>query len=251
MSKKSIKDREPNNVRCGIGLQRQRMKESFRRGLIQWLQEDLVISLCINWNENENLHCSKIIHQIHNNHYKFPHAQVPKSSTNFTQLYFIKVYVYSTYDFKIRSTSTRFGVSFDPWICALDFSYASWKLHYFPYLDVKNTLCQITLQAKVDVVGNVVQKVSLGGLEGFRSIHKQFHQLVGLFVCSGTTLLVEKFIQAHLMIILDIWCVADFSSFTSNIHSNKMAFVLGENHIQCEMGINLGSFQNKSRHVKR
>jgi hypothetical protein len=85
MSKKSIKDCDPNNVRCGIGLQRQRMKESFRRGLIQWLQ-DLVISLCINWNENENLHCSKIMHQIHNNHYKFPHAQVPKSSTNFTQL---------------------------------------------------------------------------------------------------------------------------------------------------------------------
>jgi len=143
-------------------------------------------------------------------------------------------------------------VSFGPWICTLGFSYASWKLHYFPYLDVKNTLCQITFQAKVDVVGNVAQKVSLGGLEGFLSIHKQFHQLVGLFVCSGTILLVEKFIQAYLMIILDIWCVASFSSFTSNTHSNKMmAFVFGDNHIQCEMRIKLGLFQNKNRHVKR
>jgi hypothetical protein len=156
--------------------------------------------------------------------------------------------MYSTYDFKIRSTSIRFGVSFDPGICTLGFSYASWKLHCFPYLDVKSTLCQITLQAKVDVVGNVVQKVSLGGLEGFHSIQKQFHQLVGLFVCSGTTLLVEKFLQAHLMIILDIWCVAGFSYFTSN---KMMAFVLGDNHIQCEMSIKLGSFQNKNGHVKR
>ncbi len=102
------------------------------------------------------------------------------------------------------------------------------------------------------MVGNVVQKVSIGGLEGFVSIHKQFHQLVGLFVCSGTKLLVEKFIQVYLMIFLDIWCVAGFSSFTSNIHSNKMmASVLGDNHIQCEMRIKLGSFQNKNRHVKR
>jgi len=155
--------------------------------------------------------------------------------------YFIKVHMYSAYDFKIRSTFTRFGVSFDPWICTSGFSYASWKLHCFPYLDVKNTLCRITLQAKVDVVGNVVQKVSLGGLEGFLSIHKQFHQLVGLFVCSGTTLLVEKFIQVYLMITLDIWCVACFSSFTSNIHSNKMiASVLGHNHIHYEMRIKLG-----------
>ncbi len=127
-------------------------------------------------------------------------------TTNAMLRYFIKVYMYSTYDFKIRSTSTRFGVSFDLWICTLGFSYASWKLHCFPYLDVKNTLCQITLQAKVDVVGNVVEKMSFGGLEGFHNIHKQFHQLVGLFVCTGTTLLVEKFIQLYLMIILNIWC---------------------------------------------
>jgi hypothetical protein len=64
--------------------------------------------------------------------------------------------------------------------------------------------------------------------------------------------LVQKFIQVYLMIILNIWCVANFSSFTSNIHSNKMmASVLGDNHIQCQMSIQLGSFQNKNRHVNR